>query len=165
MGTTTGNESDSTCGIQKLINLQAKKGCETKSSACPTQRRHLVWTFDNPELLRERDQRCIDQTISVSAAYNDAQLLFKSVLCGIAFVCVNTPRCHGLMCWHRATSGESLTLYLCIVFCFPQEEKGKRRQRGEAMTARGTTMANTGEIKTHQRVEDKRRYDGNLPSE
>lgn len=147
----------------KLINLGAKKkGCETESSACPTQKRHLGWTIENPELLREHDQRNIDQTISLSAAYNDAQLLFKSALYGIAFVCMYMPRCHGLMCWHRATSGEHLTLCLLLSFAFIRRER-EGVKAGEGMTEKDMKRANTGEIK--QKAKDKGKYDGNMQSE
>jgi len=147
----------------ELINLGAKKkkGCETKSSDSPTKKRHLVWTIENPGLLREQDQRCIDQTISLSAAYNDAQMLFKSVLYGIAFVCMCMPHCHGLICWHRATSGGRLpsTSY-CLLLSL--EEKGKGWQKGRQWQQETMKMANTGEIKPHRKAKDKRRYDGNL---
>lgn len=48
-------------------------------------------TTANPELLWEHDQHNIDQTILLSAAYNDAWPLFKHLLYGIAFVCVYMP--------------------------------------------------------------------------
>ena len=55
-------------------------------------------TIENPELLGELDQRSIDQTISLSAAYNDARALFKSSPYGMASVCMDMPHCRGLMC-------------------------------------------------------------------
>lgn len=127
----------------KLINLRAKKGCETESSHCPTQKRHLGWTIENPKLLREHDQRNIDQTISLSAAYNDAQPLFKSALYGIAFVCMYMPHCHGLMDWHSATSGERLNLYLLHSFAFIRRERDGGKE-GEGMTENNMKRANTG---------------------
>lgn len=122
------NESDSTCGVLTWFIQQPKNVSETESSAHPTEKRHSGWTIENPELLWEHDQRNIDQTISLSAAYNDARPLFKSALYGIAFVCMFIPRCHGRMCWHRATSGERLNLLSPALFCFCMRRKERREQ-------------------------------------
>ena len=119
----------------------------------------MGWTIENPELLREHDQRNIDQTISLSAAYNDAQPLFKSALYGIAFVCVHMPHRHGPMCWHGATSGERLTLYLLLCFAFMRREK-QDVNAGEGTSENDMKRANTGEIKGRRKAKDKGKYDG-----
>lgn len=84
----------------------------------------------------------IDQTISLSAAYN-AKPLFKSTLYGTTFVCMYMPWPDVLAKSHLWGTSHPLSL---AVFCF-HEKKKVRRERDMKRANTGETAESKGQRK------------------